>query len=131
VIVLQNDVPKKILRLYHKYYFERPKQLSQQAWACLLFASYLYMSEHQQNAPVKSQIKTTSKKESKIPTDSTGSTSTNESISTSTGTSVGKTIINPSTNKDRTSSTHDKKYNKELLSTGTVYDTIHFMSEPH
>jgi hypothetical protein len=28
--------------LYHKYYFERPKQLSQQAWACLLFASYLY-----------------------------------------------------------------------------------------
>jgi hypothetical protein len=39
-VILQNDIPKKILRLYNKYYFEKPKQLANNTWGCLLLASF-------------------------------------------------------------------------------------------
>jgi hypothetical protein len=59
-VVLQNDIPKKILRLYNKYYFERPKQLSRQECGCLLFASFL--SNHHLTHPTTLHIATKTSK---------------------------------------------------------------------
>jgi hypothetical protein len=55
-VVLQNNTPKEILRLYNKYYFEKPKQLARNAWGCLLFASF--QSNHHLTQPTTLHVST-------------------------------------------------------------------------